>query len=65
MNKGIFNYLENDKTILERQPLETLAKQKKLSGYRHFSFWQCMDTMRDKNYLNKLWKSNKSPWKKW
>ena len=43
MNKNIFNYLKNDKTILERQPLETLAKQK-LSGYKHFSFWQCMDT---------------------
>ena len=65
MNKNIFNYLKNDKTILERQPLETLAKQKKLSGYKHFSFWQCMDTMRDKIYLNKLWKENKSPWKKW
>lgn len=65
MNKEIFNYLKNDKTILEREPLENLAKKKKLSGFKHYSFWQCMDTMRDKNYLNKLWKERKSPWKKW
>jgi len=65
MNKEIFNYLKNDKTILERQPLENLTKKKKLSGFKHYSFWQCMDTMRDKNYLNKLWKEHKSPWKKW
>ena len=65
MNQKIFNHLKNDQTILEKKPLETLAKKKQLSGYRHFSFWQCMDTMRDKKYLNKLWKTNKSPWKKW
>ncbi len=65
MNKEIFNYLKNDKTILERQPLENLTKKKKLSGFKHYSFWQCMDTMRDKNYLNKLWREHKSPWKKW
>ena len=65
MNKLIFDYIKNDKTILEKKPLETLARKKKLSGYKHYSFWQCMDTMRDKNYLNKLWKENKSPWKKW
>ena len=65
MNKVIFDYIKNDKTIFEKQPLETLARNKKLSGYKHFSFWQCMDTMRDKNYLNKLWKENRSPWKKW
>ena len=65
MNKPIFDYIKNDKTILEKQPLETLAKKKKLSGYKHYSFWQCMDTMRDKIYLNKLWRENKSPWKKW
>ena len=65
MNKKIFNYLKNDKTILERYTLEKLVKNKKLSAYKHFSFWQCMDTMRDKIYLNKLWKENKTPWKKW
>ena len=52
MNKEIFNYLKNDKTILERQPLENLTKKKKLSGFKHYSFWQCMDTMRDKIQLD-------------
>ena len=65
MNKKIFDYIKNDKTILERYTLEKLVKNKKLSAYKHFSFWQCMDTMRDKIYLNKLWKENKTPWKKW
>ncbi len=65
MNKKIFNYIKNDQTILERYTLEKLVQNKKLSAFKHFSFWQCMDTMRDKIYLNKLWKENKTPWKKW
>lgn len=65
MNKNIFKYLKNDKTVLEKYALEKLSKQNKLSAYKHFSFWQCMDTMRDKIYLNKLWKEKKTPWKKW
>ena len=65
MNKKIFNYIKNDQTILERYTLEKLVQNKKLSAFKHFSFWQCMDTMRDKIYLNKLWKENKTPRKKW
>lgn len=63
-NKEIFNYLENDDTILERQPLEQLAEDGQLMAYRHGDFWQCMDTMRDKNFLNELWDTGNPPWMK-
>lgn len=65
MNRKIFDYIKNDKTILEKKPFEVLVRKKKLSGYKHYSFWQCMDTMREKKYLNKLWKKKNCPWKKW
>ena len=65
MTKEIFKYLSNDKTVLERKPFERLAKHKKLIAYKHFSFWQCMDTMRDKVLLNNIWKKNNAPWKLW
>ena len=61
----VFKYISNDKTYLERAPLEKIARLKELVAFKHYGFWQCMDTMRDKNYLNKLWKENRSPWKKW
>ena len=61
----IFDYLKNDFTILERGPLETLAKEHKLTAYKHNGFWQPMDTLRDKTYLEKLWISGKAPWKIW
>ncbi len=65
-NRGIFDYLseEND-CILERQPLEDLVKDKQLSVYKHTDFWQCMDTFRDFEYLNNLWKEGNAVWKKW
>jgi len=63
-NKEIFDFIENDKTMLEREPLENLVKKKQLRAFKHTGFWQCMDTMRDKMYLNKLLKSGKCPWKK-
>ena len=65
MKSGIFNYLKNDKTILERNPLASLSVQKKLKAFKHYSFWQCMDTMRDKILLNKLWSKDLAKWKKW
>ena len=52
-------------TIFEKEPMENLVKKNKLIAFKHYSFWQCMDTMRDKLYLEKLWKKNKAPWKKW
>ena len=53
MEKDIFKYLKNDKTYLEREPLTTLGKKRKLSAFKHNDFWQCMDTLRDKEILEK------------
>lgn len=61
-NKEIFNYLGSEKDILEQAPLESLVKDEQLMAYWHDGFWQCMDTMRDKNYLNELWDSGSAPW---
>ncbi len=65
MEPGIFNYLENDKTILERAPLERIAQEGELITYKHPGFWQPMDTLRDKNLLEELWQTGKAPWKLW
>lgn len=62
---AIFNYIADDTTILERYPLETLASSSQLSCYKHSGFWQCMDTMNDKNMLENLWTTNTAPWKVW
>jgi len=63
---GIFDYLrEGDQAILEQQPLSTLAKDGQMLAYKHSGFWQCMDTLRDKNYLEELWSSGQAPWKWW
>ncbi len=65
-NKSFFNYLSADPTcILERNPLETLAKEGELIAFHHKGFWQCMDTYRDFEYLNSLWKEDKASWKTW
>lgn len=61
----IFDYIEGDYTTFEREPLETLANQNQLMSYKHMGFWQCMDTLRDKELLESIWKSGKAPWKKW
>mgnify|MGYP000848381198 FL=1 len=62
----IFDYLqEGDKTILEKNPLETLAKEQQLTAFKHNGFWHPMDTLRDKNHLQELWSSKKAPWKVW
>ena len=64
--KEIFDYIKNgDSTTLERTPFETLAKEKKLTAFKHEGFWHPMDTLRDKKHLENLWTSNKAPWKKW
>ena len=62
---GVFDYIKDDATILEREPLENLSKNGQLGAYRHYGFWQPMDTLRDKNRLEKLWSSGKAPWKVW
>ncbi len=61
----LFDYLENDATVLEQSPLETLAKKGQLSAFRHDGFWYPMDTLRDKNYLEEEWATGKAPWKVW
>ena len=59
---GIFDYLSNDRTILEAEPLENLAREGQLMAYKHDGFWQCMDTIRDRNLLESLWATGKPPW---
>jgi glucose-1-phosphate cytidylyltransferase len=62
----VFDYLKGDDTLVwEREPLENLARDGQLAGYKHTGFWQPMDTLRDKNYLDDLWKKNEAPWKVW
>jgi glucose-1-phosphate cytidylyltransferase len=65
LNYEIFNYLKNSKTAFEKEPMIKLVKLKKLKAYKHYSFWQCMDTLRDKKILNNLWKKKVAPWKIW
>lgn len=65
MNPEILNYIDGDNCIFERFPLETVANQGQLKAYKHKGFWQCMDTIRDKQYLEELWNLNKAPWKVW
>jgi glucose-1-phosphate cytidylyltransferase len=65
LNPGIINYIDGDSTTFEKEPLETVASEGQLKAYKHDGFWQCMDTMRDKELLEKLWASNKAPWKVW
>ncbi len=59
----IFDYLEDDSTILEKSPLERIADEGQLMAYQHEGFWQCMDTLRDKLLLEQLWDSGKAPWR--
>ena len=61
----IFDYLQDDSTILERTPLETLARENKLTAFKHRGFWHPMDTLREKKQLEDLWESQKAPWKIW
>jgi glucose-1-phosphate cytidylyltransferase len=61
----IFDNLQDDSTILERTPLEVLAKENKLTAFRYSGFWYAMDTLREKKYLEKLWENNQAPWKVW
>ena len=61
----VLEYIDDDSTVFEKAPLETIANQNQLVAYKHSGFWQCMDTLRDKLYLEELLLSNKAPWKKW
>lgn len=61
----VFKYVEGDSTLWEKEPLECLASDKKLMAYKHTGFWKPMDTLRDKNELERLWQSGDAPWKIW
>lgn len=64
-DKRIFNYIKGDDTILEQEPLKNLAIDGELEAFKHRGFWQPMDTLKEKNQLEELWKNNKAPWKLW
>jgi glucose-1-phosphate cytidylyltransferase len=65
MTPRVFDYLDDDETILERQPLERLARDGQLAVFKHEGYWQCMDTYRDMVLLNDQWSSGHAPWKRW
>jgi glucose-1-phosphate cytidylyltransferase len=61
----VFDYIEGDSTVLEKIPLETLSQEGQLGSFKHPGFWRAVDTLRDKEYLEALWKSENTPWKSW
>jgi glucose-1-phosphate cytidylyltransferase len=65
LEPAVFDYIEGDATLFEREPLENLAKDGQLMAYQHHGFWQCMDTLRDKVRLESLWDTGDAPWKVW
>ena len=65
LDKGVFDYIDGDSTVFEQDPMHRLAKDGQLNAYKHDGFWQCMDTLRDKEKLQKLWDTGNAPWKTW
>ena len=66
MEPRIFDYIPREKqAILEREPLEALAREGKLGAYKHYGFWKSMDTLRDKNELTQIWTNGDAPWALW
>lgn len=65
LEPSIFDYLEGDDTIFEQEPLKKLAAEGQLMAYKHNGFWQCMDTKREKDALEKMWEEGDAPWKTW
>ncbi len=65
LNPEIFDFIEGDATVFEREPLEQLAAKGELMSFVHSGYWQCMDTKREKDILEKLWECEKAPWKVW
>ena len=62
LHPKVFDYIDNDLTTFEREPLEQLAAEGQLKTYRHEGFWQCMDTVRDRDMLNQMWEERRAPW---
>ena len=65
LEPAVLSYIEGDDTIFEQNPLEKLSRDGQLMAYRHEGFWQPMDTLREKQLLEKLWQGGKAPWKRW
>lgn len=65
LEPGVHDFIHGDHEMFEHEPLSRLAKAGQLMAYRHVSFWQCMDTMREKSILEQMWKSGSAPWKVW
>ena len=65
LEPGVLDFLQDDSSSLEVDAMGQIAADGQLAAYRHDDFWQCMDTLRDKNYLESLWQSGKAPWKTW
>ena len=65
LEPGAIDYIKDDSTIWEREPMENLASDGMLAAFRHDGFWQPMDTLRDKNVLEELWQNGRAPWKVW
>ena len=62
---SFFDFIDSDTTVLEKEPMTSLIEKNQLMAYTHTGFWQCMDTLREKEKLEKLWNSGNAPWKKW
>ena len=65
LEPSVLDYINGDSTIWEREPLEKLAEDRMVAAYKHYGFWQPMDTLRDKNVLEDLWQRGEAPWKAW
>ena len=65
LEPSVYDYIEGDLTFFEREPLERLSADGSLGVFRHYGYWQCMDTQRDKSALEDLWKRGQAPWKVW
>ena len=65
LNPDVIDFIKDDKTSWESEPLNSLAEKDELCAYKHYGFWQPMDTLREKNILNNLWDKGNAPWKKW
>ena len=65
LNRQALDYIEGDESIWEHGPVDRLARDGQLMGYRHHGFWSCMDTLKEKNILEEFWTSGKAPWAIW
>ncbi len=65
LSPEVINLIKDDSTVREHEPLKSLAQQSEMMAYQHHGFLQPMDTLRDKNHLEKLWSSGNAPWKSW